>query len=154
MPQARASIVIRGDADQIFAITNDISRWPELFKEYSKASVLSLQRDGRFARLEFELTNEEGQTWQSWRILDFQKRVAIAQRGTPKFPFLYMHLTWTYEPVEGGVQMTWVQDFEMDPKAPVTNEQALARMVNHMQENQVHFKSVLESQAQVAADAL
>jgi len=152
MPQARASIIIRGDADQIFAITNDIARWPELFKEYSHARVLSLQRDGRFAKLEFELTNEEGQTWRSWRILDFQERVAIAQRGTPKFPFLYMHLTWLYEPVEGGVQMTWIQDFEMDPKAPVTNEQALARMVSHMQENQNHFKQVLESQAEMAPD--
>ena len=154
MPQASASITIRGDADQIFAITNDIARWPQLFKEYSHARILSSQRDGRFARLEFELTNEEGQTWQSWRILDFQERVAIAQRGTPKFPFLYMHLTWSYEPVEGGVRMTWIQDFEMDPKAPVTNEQALARMVKHMQANQEHFKQVLESQAQMVADTL
>lgn len=154
MPQARASITIRGNADQIFATTNDIARWPELFKEYSHARVLSLQRDGRFAKLEFELTNEEGQTWQSWRILDFQERVAIAQRGTPKFPFLYMHLTWSYEPVEDGVLMTWIQDFEMDPKAPVTNDQALARMVNHMQANQEHFKSVLEGQAQMVADTL
>ena len=154
MPQARASITIRGNADQIFATTNDIARWPELFKEYSHARVLSLQRDGRFAKLEFELTNEEGQTWQSWRILDFQERVAIAQRGTPKFPFLYMHLTWSYEPVEDGVLMTWIQDFEMDPKAPVTNEQALARMVNHMQANQAHFKQVLESQSQMVADTL
>lgn len=154
MPQARASITIRGNADQIFATTNDIARWPELFKEYSHARVLSLQRDGRFAKLEFELTNEEGQTWQSWRILDFQERVAIAQRGTPKFPFLYMHLTWSYEPVEDGVLMTWIQDFEMDPKAPVTNEQALARMVNHMQANQEHFKYVLESQPQMVADTL
>lgn len=154
MPQASASITIRGNADQIFAITNDIARWPQLFKEYSHARILSSHRDGRFARLEFELTNEEGQTWQSWRILDFQERVAIAQRGTPKFPFLYMHLTWSYEPVEGGVRMTWIQDFEMDPKAPVTNEQALARMVNHMQANQEHFKQVLESQAQMVADTL
>ena len=154
MPQARASIMIGGDADQIFAITNDIARWPELFKEYSHARVLSSQRDGRFAKLEFELTNEEGQTWRSWRILDFQERVAIAQRGTPKFPFLYMHLTWLYESVEGGVQMTWIQDFEMDPHAPVTNEQALARMVSHMQENQKHFKHVLENQAQLAPDVV
>lgn len=154
MPQAKASITIRGNADQIFAITNDIARWPELFKEYSHACILSFQRDGRFARIEFELTNEEGQTWQSWRILDFQERVAVAQRGTPKFPFLYMHLTWSYEPVEDGVLMTWIQDFEMDSKAPVTNEQALARMVNHMQANQEHFKYVLESHTQVAADTL
>ncbi len=152
MPQAKASITIHGDADRIFAITNDIARWPELFKEYRHARVLSLQRDGRFAKLEFELTNEEGQTWQSWRILDFQERVALAQRGTPKFPFLYMHLTWLYELVENGVIMTWIQDFEMDANAPVTNEQALARMVSHMQNNQEHFKQVLESQEYIAVD--
>lgn len=145
MPQARASIIIAGDPDQIFAITNDIARWPELFKEYRGAKVLSFQRNGRFARIEFELTNEEGETWQSWRILDFEKREAIAQRGTPKFPFHYMHLTWTYEPVAEGVRMTWIQDFEMDPAAPVTNEQVLVRMTNHMEKNQEHFKQVLES---------
>src|SRR5438093_13049343 len=114
MPQARASIMIGGDADQIFAITNDIARWPELFKEYTHARVLSAQRDGRFAKLEFELTNEEGQTWRSWRILDFQEHVAIAQRGAPKFAFLYMHSTWRYEPSDGGVQMTWTQCVELD----------------------------------------
>lgn len=145
MPQAQASIVIAGDPDQIFAITNDIARWPELFKEYRGAKVLSFQRYGRFARIEFELTNEEGETWQSWRILDFEKREAIAQRGTPKFPFHYMHLTWTYEPVAEGVRMTWIQDFEMDQAAPVTNEQVMVRMTNHMEKNQEHFKQVLES---------
>ncbi len=144
MPQAQASIIIAGDPDQIFAITNDIARWPELFHEYSKAQVLSFQRDGRFARVTFELTNEEGETWQSWRLLDFARREAIAQRGTPKFPFHYMHLTWTYEPVAQGVRMTWIQDFEMDPAAPVTNEQVLERMTQHMQENQAHFKQILE----------
>ena len=145
MPQAQASIVIAGDPDQIFAITNDIARWPELFKEYNAANVLSFQRDGRFARIEFELANEEGETWQSWRILDFHRREAIAQRGTPKFPFHYMHLTWTYEPVEDGVRMTWIQDFEMDPAAPVTNEQVLVRMTHHMEQNQAHFKKILET---------
>ena len=154
MPQAQASIVIAGDPDQIFAITNDIARWPELFKEYRGAKILSFERDGRFARVEFELTNEEGETWQSWRMLDFEKRLALAQRGSPKFPFLYMHLTWSYQPVDNGVLMTWIQDFEMDPKAPVTNEQALARMVSHMQTNQEHFKYVLERQENVVADAL
>jgi aromatase len=150
MPQAQASIVIAGDPDQIFAITNDIARWPELFKEYNSANVLSFQRNGRFARIEFELTNEDGETWQSWRMLDFAKREAIAARGTPKFPFHYMHLTWTYEPVEGGVRMTWIQDFEMDPAAPVTNEQVMIRMTNHMEKNQEHFKQVLEELPAVA----
>lgn len=145
MPQAQASIVIAGDPDQIFAITNDIARWPELFEEYNGARVLSFQRSGRFARIDFELTNAEGETWQSWRLLDFEKREAIAGRGTPKFPFRYMHLQWLYEPVDGGVRMTWIQDFEMDPAAPVTNEQVMTRMTSHMRENQEHFKEILES---------
>lgn len=145
MPQAQASIVIDGDPDQIFAITNDIARWPELFKEYRGAKVLSFQRFSRFARIEFELTNEEGETWQSWRILDFEKREAIAQRSAPKYPFHYMHLTWTYEPTSEGTRMTWIQDFEMDSKAPVTNEQVMVRMTNHMEKNQEHFKHVLEN---------
>ncbi len=149
MPQAQSSIVIRGDADKIFAITNDIARWPELFHEYRQAKVLSFDRFDRFAKVVFQLTNAEGETWQSWRILDFQERMAIATRGTPKFPFLYMHLTWTYESVEDGVRMTWLQDFEMDPKAPVTNEQVVINMNNHMQENQKHFKEILEAMAEV-----
>ena len=146
MPQAQGSIVIAGDPGEIFAISNDIERWPDLFREYRGARILSFVRDGRFARVEFELTNEEGATWQSWRLLDFEKRLAVAQRGSPKFPFLYMHLTWSYQPVEGGVLMTWIQDFEMDPKAPATNAQAVARMNAHIAENQAHFKEVLEDQ--------
>lgn len=145
MPQAEASIVIKGDVDDIFAITNDISRWPELFKEYRGATILNYERDGRFARVDFELVSEEGAKWQSFRILDFARRIAIAQRGEPKFPFIYMHLTWTYKPVEEGVRMTWNQAFEVDPKAPFSNEQAVVNMVNHMKDNQAHFKEVLEA---------
>ncbi len=145
MPQAEASIVIKGDADNIFAITNDISRWPELFKEYRGATILSYEREGRFARVDFELVNEEGAKWRSLRILDFTRRIALAQRCEPKFPFVYMHLTWTYESVEDGVRMTWNQAFEVDPKAPFTNEQATVNMVKHMENNQVHFKEVLEA---------
>jgi aromatase len=153
MPQAQASIVIDGDIDQIFAITNDIERWPELFNEYHGSKVLSYDRHNRFAKVEFQLTNEDGETWQSWRILDFQEHVAIAQRGTPMYPFKYMHLKWSYEVVEGGVKMTWVQDFEMDSKAPFTDEQVHQRMESHMQENQKHFKEVLEHQFAAASEA-
>jgi len=102
MPRAEQSIIISGDPDQIFAITNDIERWPDLFVEYRHARVLTSHRSERFAKLEFELGNAEGQTWCSWRILDYQERIAIAQRETPMFPFRYMHLTWLYKPVEGG----------------------------------------------------
>jgi aromatase len=153
MPQAQASIVISGDIDHIFTITNDIERWPELFREYNGAKVLSNDRYDRFAKLVFQLTNQEGETWQSWRILDFQEHIAIAQRGAPMYPFKYMHLTWSYETVEEGVKMTWVQDFEVDPKFPLTNEQVLKNMHTHMQKNQEHFKEVLENQFGTASKA-
>jgi aromatase len=153
MPQIQVSIVINGDIDEIFAITNDIERWPELFHEQHGVKVLSYDRHGRFAKVEFQLTNGEGETWQSWRILDFQEHVAIAQRGAPKYPFKYMHLVWSYEAVEGGVKMTCVEDFEMDPNAPFTNEQAHQRMEAHMKENQEHLKEVLERQFGVVTKA-
>jgi aromatase len=150
MPRAEQAIMIHGDPDAIFAITNDIERWPVLFVEYRQARVLQHTRHGRFAKLVFELSNAEGETWQSWRLLDYEERLAIAQRGTPLFPFRYMHLIWQYEPVPGGVIMRWIQDFEMDPQAPLSNEQALARTQDHMAHNQAHFKEVLEGQGTLA----
>ncbi|HEY7416026.1 MAG TPA: SRPBCC family protein [Ktedonobacteraceae bacterium] len=148
MPRAERSIVVRGDIDTIFAVTNDIERWPELFVEYGKARVLSFKREGRFARIDFELTSAEGQTWQSWRLLDYENHIAVAQRGTPMFPFSYMHITWRYETVDEGVRMTWIQDFEADPKAPLNNEQAVVYMLEHMGKNQAQFKKVLEAAPQ------
>lgn len=149
MAHAEATIEIAGNPDDIFARSNDIEHWPDLFREYRGASILETHRDpdGRFAKLVFRLTNEEGQSWVSWRILDFKERIAVAQRVEPKYPFLYMHLTWVYEAIPGGVRMTWQQDFEVDPQAPFTNEQVLARMVAHMRDNQLHFKDVLEAMA-------
>lgn len=148
MPQAEQSIVIRGDIDTIFAVTNDIEHWSELFVEYGQARVLSSRREGRFARIDFELTNAEGQTWQSWRLLDYETHIAVAQREAPLFPFRYMHITWRYETVDEGVRMTWVEDFEADPNAPFNNEQALPYMLKHMAENQARFKEVLEATPQ------
>jgi len=145
MPQAVRSIVIKGDLDQIFNITNDIDRWSELFVEYQHSKVLEKERYGRFTWLKFELGNPQGQTWQSWRMLDHQEHIAFAQREKPMFPFKYMHLTWKYEQVEDEILMTWIQDFEMDSKAPKTNEEALEFMIYHMEENQKHFKEVLEA---------
>lgn len=148
MPQASASIVIQQDIDTVFEISNSIDRWPELFEEYSEAKILSFVRHERFARIDFQLTNAQGETWQSWRILDYEKHIAIAQRGNPLYPFAFMHLNWLYEPVEDGVRMTWVQNFEVDPKAPLTNDQVLKNMTSHMQKNQVRFKEIIERMAE------
>jgi len=145
MPQAIKSIVIKADLDRTFNITNDIDRWSELFMEYKHSKILKKENYGRFTRLEFELSNPEGQTWQSWRMLDHQEHVAFAQREKPMFPYKYMYLTWKYEQVEDGVLMTWIQDFELDPKAPKTNEEALEYTIHNMEEKQKIFKEVIEA---------
>jgi hypothetical protein len=44
--------------------------------------------------------------------------------------------------------MTWLQDFEMDPKASLSNEQVAINMKKHMEENQTHFKEILEALAE------
>lgn len=152
MPRATRSIFIKGDPDQVFALTNDIPRWTELYTNMSQAKVVSFERDGRFAKLIFELTNKEGHTWRAWRILDFTDRVAMSRRDAPSFPYAFHHLTWRYEPVEGGTRMTWTDDFEMDPDAPIKNDVALQPMLEHMAEAQENFKKVIE--AYLASDAV
>jgi aromatase len=149
MPRAVHAVVITGQLDDIFTVTNDLERWPELFQEYQEALILNRSEYGRFVRLDFELQNAEGQRWRSWRLLDRQNHEAIAQRQEPLYPFLYMHLIWRYEQLDEGVRMTWIQDFEMDPAAPVTNEQALQNMLAHMAKNQAHFKEVLEAKSRI-----
>ncbi|HEU5227009.1 MAG TPA: SRPBCC family protein [Ktedonobacteraceae bacterium] len=145
MPRAEQSIVIHHDPDQVFAITNDIARWPELFKEYRHARVLTTHRSGWFARLDFELTDTTGKTWRSWCILDYKARIAITQHALPTSPFRSIHFSWHYQPVENGVRMTWIQDFEIPPDAAISDAQALASVLDTMTSAQQHCKEVLES---------
>jgi len=145
MPRASRSIFIKGTPDEVFALTNDIPRWTELYTNMAQARVISFERDGRFGKLVFELTNKEGRTWRAWRILDFTDRVAMSRRDAPSFPYVFHHLTWRYEPVEGGTRMTWTDDFEMDPESPIKNEVSLQPMLEHMAEAQENFKTVIEA---------
>ena len=97
----------------------------------------------------FELTSKEGHTWQAWRMLDYQDRIVTSRRGSPSFPYVFHHLTWTCEPAEEngvtGTLMTWADDFEMDAKSPIKNEVAHAPMLEHMTEAQENFKRVIEN---------
>ena len=145
MPRASRSIFIKGTPDEVFALTNDIPRWTELYTNMAQARVISLERDGRFGKLVFELTNKEGRTWRAWRILDYTDLVAMSRRDAPSFPYVFHHLTWRYEPAEGGTLMTWTDDFEMDPASPIKNEVSLQPMLEHMAEAQENFKTVIEA---------
>lgn len=147
MPRIRHRITIARPPDEVFAVTNDIDRWKELFNEYLESTVLRREDSGRFTKLTFRLRNNDGGEWQSWRILDRQDLVAVAQREDPLYPFAYMHLTWTYRPVVGGTEMTWTQDFELDPAFEVPEATVVERMDAHGRDNQHRIKGLLESGA-------
>jgi aromatase len=141
MAHTKNSITIDAPYDRLFDITNDIERWPELFEEYTEGKILN--REGN--KITFQLTNNQGNSWRSSRVLDKENKVCTAQREDPMFPFKYMNLKWTYEEREEAVRMTWEQDFEMDPKAKYNDAQAEELINKHSVENMKRIKELIES---------
>ncbi|MBU4332851.1 MAG: SRPBCC family protein [Candidatus Omnitrophica bacterium] len=147
MGHTNNSILIDAPYDAIFDISNNIERWIELFGgEYIEAQVLS--KEGN--RIEFKLTNKEGQSWTSFRLLYKEHKFAYAQKNEPTFPFKYMKIVWLYTEVEGGVLMTWIQDFEMDPGAKFTDEKVVELVNEHSQHNLKIFKEIIEKELKEA----
>jgi aromatase len=143
------SITINAPYELVFDVSNHIERWTELFgDEYVKADVLS--REGN--RIEFRLTDKDGNSWTSFRLLYKEHNFAYAQKNEPTFPFKYMKILWLYTPTADGVKMTWIQDFEMDPKfEKFTDEQILGFVNEHSQHNLKIFKDVIEKEAEELA---
>ena len=138
------SIIINAPYEKVFDISNDIPRWTELFgAEYQKAEVLE-KKDNKIT---FRLTDEEGKSWISWRLLFKDKYFAYAQRHEPLFPFKYMKIIWLYTQKPEGIEMTWIQHFEMDEKAKF-NDQKIEGFINEgSQQNLKIFKSIIEKEA-------
>ncbi|MFD8502613.1 SRPBCC family protein [Streptomyces sp. NPDC059687] len=113
------AITIAAPVDLVWDMTNDLENWPQLFSEYASCEVLS--REGN--RTTFRLTmhpDEQGTVW-SWvseRETDRDALSVKARRVEPG-PFSYMNIRWQYEEAPEGTRMTWTQDFEMKPEAPV-----------------------------------
>ena len=139
------SIIINAPYEKIFDISNDITRWTELFgTEYKKSEVV--KKEGN--RITFRLTDEDDKTWQSFRLLYKEHYFAYAQRETPLFPFKYMKIIWVYTPKPGGVEMAWIQHFEMDEKAKFNDTQVEGFINDGSQHNLKIFKSIIEKEAQ------
>lgn len=147
MPRLSHSVVICREPRSLFAITNDIDKWSVLFDEYNDSRIVKREDAGRFTKLTFRLKNRDGFEWQSWRLLDHDDLIAIAEREDPLFPFKYMHLKWTYEPAPDGTRMTWTQDFEIDPASGLDEAVVAARMEAHGLGNQKRIKELIESGA-------
>ena len=115
------SVVIAAGLDLVWGVTNNVSRWPELFTEYESVQILHQRGD----TVRFRLTmhpDENGIAW-SWvseRTTNRERRRVLAQR-VETGPFEYMRIRWTYTEVPEGTLMTWVQDFAMRPTAPIDN---------------------------------
>lgn len=142
MAHTRNSIVINAPYDLVFDISNKIERWTELFgKEYVKAEVL--ERKGN--EITFRLTDDENKSWVSKRWLDKEHRYAIASRYEPMFPFKYMKIAWFYVEEAEGVEMIWIQDFQMDPKFTKFSAEQIEGFINeHSVHNLKIFKEVIE----------
>jgi aromatase len=138
------SIIINAPYEKLFDISNDIPRWTELFGgEYQKAEVV--KKEGN--RITFRLTDDEGRSWQSFRVLFKDNYFAYAEREDPKFPFKFMKIVWLYTPKSGGIEMTWIQHFEMDEKAKFNDTQVEGFINKHSQDNLKIFKDVIEKEA-------
>ncbi len=125
------SVVIGAPRQLVWELTNDINRWTELFTEYRSVEVLEQMG----TRVLFRLTmfpDENGIAW-SWvseRILD-PARYEVRAHRVETGPFMYMHINWRYEEVPDGTRMTWIQDFDMWPSAPLDT----ARMTDRINAN-------------------
>ena len=139
------SITINAPYELIFDISNDIPRWTELFGgEYKQARILKTEGN----RITFTLTDDEGRSWQSWRLLFKDRNFTYSEREEPKFPFRYMKIVWLYTPVPDGVALTWIQHFQMDEKAKFNDAQVEGFINQHSRDNLRIFKETIEKEAQ------
>ena len=145
MGHTRNEITINAPYSLVFDISNTIERWTELFgKEYASADVL--ERKGN--EITFRLTDEDKKSWVSKRWLYKDLKFAYASRHDPMFPFKYMKIVWFYSETPDGVQMIWIQDFEMDPKFTKFTPEQIEGFVNeHSRHNMKIFKEVIEKEA-------
>ncbi len=145
MGHTRNSIVINAPYEQVFDTSNHIERWTELFgREYVKAEVL--ERKGN--EITFRLTDDENKSWVSKRWLYKDLKFAYASRWEPLFPFRYMKIIWLYNETPNGVEMVWIQDFDLDLKfTKFTAEQIEGFLNEHSRHNMKIFKDVIEKEA-------
>jgi len=138
------SIIIKASYDLVFDISNDIPRWTELFgSEYKKAEIVKKEDN----KITFRLTDDEDKSWVSWRLLYKDKFFTYSERQEPKFPFKYMKIVWLYTQRPEGVELTWIQHFEMDDKAKFNDEQVEGFINKHSKDNLLIFKNVIEKAA-------
>lgn len=147
------SIVINAPFQLVWDMTNDVPSWTNLFTEYKVAEVLESTEHTVTFRLTMH-ADENGIEW-SWvsqRRIDVANREVRAHR-VETGPFEYMLIHWTYTEEADGVRMTWIQDFQMKPAAPV-NDQQMTDRLNHNSPIQLNvIKQKIEAAARPSVAA-
>ncbi|MBO0866937.1 MAG: SRPBCC family protein [Micromonosporaceae bacterium] len=139
------AVVIAAPMERVWSMTNDVESWPHLFDEYAAVEVL--ERRGQTVRFRLTMHPDESGTAWSWvseRHADPVTRTVRAHR-VETGPFAYMNIRWEYRPVDGGVQMRWVQDFAMKPTAPVDDATMADRINNNSRAQQQRIKTLVEA---------
>jgi aromatase len=138
-------IVVDAPVDVVWEEANNLAQWPLLFAdEYERVDVLESSGD----RVTFRITmkpQEDGRrySWVSERVPDPLRRQVVARR-IETGPFLYMHIMHGFTADGSGTRVRWVQDFEMRPGAPFTDEQMAARINLGSTQNLQRHKQVIE----------
>lgn len=123
------SVVINAPLDLVWEMTNDVANWPNLFTEYAQAEIMEQAGQRVLFRLSMHPdANGTVWSWVSERTMDPATHTVQARR-VETGPFEYMNIRWSYEPIEGGTKMRWVQDFQMKPTAPV-DDAAMEQNIN------------------------
>ena len=135
------SIVINADYNKVFDMSNDIGKWQDYFDEYTKSEVVEKSD----TKLVFNLTHKNGNSWQSYRLLFKDEKFTYASRVEPMFPFVYMKIIWLCRDVDGGTEMTWIQDFQMAEGAKFNDEKFEGLLNEHSANNLKRFKNIIET---------
>jgi aromatase len=149
MAQIKNSIIIHADFDIVFDLTNDIENWKNLFTEYKESKVL--KKEGNYVL--FQLTtvpdeNNISRTWKSERNIDKANKKITARRIEPLLPFRFMNIVWFYREIGNQTEMTWIQDYEVDPTSGYSEQMVTAYLDKTSKEQLSVIKSAIEKETQ------
>lgn len=138
-------IEIAAPPDFVFDLTNDLSRWTEMFTEYESVEILE-QGPRHYT---FRLTtkpDEEGRShsWISRRDLFPEESRIEARRLEPLKPFDSMHIQWWYEPAGEGTRMRWQQEFTVADGAGFSERDAEDYITGNSEEQMKSIKRFVE----------
>jgi ribosome-associated toxin RatA of RatAB toxin-antitoxin module len=136
------AIEVHANMRHVFAISNDVLRWPEIMIGYKRTTIIG--RQGH--KLWFEILHSNGASWKSWRVVRPDLNFAYAERFKPKEPFQFMHILWTYKEVETNLTaMKWDMEYELANERDPNSEQLHKMLADHTPSNLARMKQFIES---------